>query len=117
MGILSWILFGLIAGALGKLIDLEDSTKHVLTLGPILPARELLGEMLLELNQPQQALNEFETVLKDSPNRLNALAGAARAAELSGRKEQARNYYLEIEESCKNASGERQSFDRSLGKC
>lgn len=93
--------------------DLEDSTKHVLTLGPILPARELLGEMLLELNKPQQALNEYEKALKDAPNRLNALAGAARAAELAGKTEQARSYYVKIEESCKNATGDRPTLDHA----
>src|SRR5262249_20184101 len=50
--------------------DLEDSTeKHPVTPGPVVPARELLGEMLLELNQPAQALVEFEASLVREPNR------------------------------------------------
>jgi hypothetical protein len=63
----------------------EDRTdKHNVTPGVILPARELLGEMLLELKQPAQAMIEFEATLRSAPNRFNALAGAARAAKLSG---------------------------------
>src|SRR5260221_5086643 len=64
--------------------DLEDKTdKHPVTPGPILPARELLGELFMELNQPALALPEFEMVLRNSPRRFYATYGAARAAELS----------------------------------
>ena len=74
--------------------ELEASTaKHPVTPGPIIPARELLGDMLLELKQPEQALREFEASLGDSPNRFNGLYGAARAAELSGDKKKAGDYY------------------------
>ena len=74
--------------------DLEDSTeKHPVTPGAILPARELLGDLLLELNEPQQALKEFEASLIVSPNRFNGLYGAAKAAELSGDREKARSFY------------------------
>jgi len=63
----------------------EDKTdKHNVTPGVILPARELLGEMLLELKQPAQAMAEFEATLSTAPNRFNSLSGAARAAKLSG---------------------------------
>jgi hypothetical protein len=65
--------------------DLEDSTeKHPVTPGLIVPARELLAEMLLEMNQPAQALKEFEASHLKEPNRFRGLYGAARAAELSG---------------------------------
>src|SRR5713101_3304683 len=68
--------------------DHEDSTdKHPVTPGVILPARELLGEMLLELKQPAEALAEFEGTLRTAPDRYNALSGAARAAKLSGNVE------------------------------
>ena len=64
--------------------DLDDATdKHPVTPGAILPAREQLGELLLELNQPTAALREFETSLRTSPNRFNGLYGAARAARLA----------------------------------
>src|SRR5262249_23877227 len=61
----------------------EDTTeKSAVTPGPIVPARELLGEMLLLLNQPQQALAAFERSQRAEPNRYRGLAGAARAAAL-----------------------------------
>ncbi|HEU4478436.1 MAG TPA: hypothetical protein VFR80_07950 [Pyrinomonadaceae bacterium] len=64
--------------------DLDDATdKHPVTPGAILPAREQLGELLLELKQPTAALHEFETSLSTAPNRFNGLYGAARAARLA----------------------------------
>jgi tetratricopeptide (TPR) repeat protein len=64
--------------------DLDDATeKHPVTPGAILPAREQLGELLLELKQPSAALQEFETSLRSAPNRFNGLYGAARAARLA----------------------------------
>ncbi|MBA2704204.1 MAG: hypothetical protein H0U60_10165 [Blastocatellia bacterium] len=67
--------------------DLDDATdKHPVTPGAILPAREQLGELLLELKQPTAALQEFETSLRSAPNRFNGLYGAARAARLAADK-------------------------------
>ena len=64
--------------------DLDDATdKHPVTPGAILPAREQLGELLLELKQPSAALQEFETSLRSAPNRFNGLYGAARAARFA----------------------------------
>jgi tetratricopeptide (TPR) repeat protein len=77
--------------------DLEDSTeKHPVTPGPVLPAREMLGELFMELNRPALALPEFERVLKSSPKRFNATYGAARAAELSGDRVKAKERYAEL---------------------
>jgi hypothetical protein len=77
--------------------ELEDATeKHPVTPGPIVPARELLGELLLELKQPAQALREFETSLRASPNRFHGLSGAARAAQHAGDAEKARGYYAKL---------------------
>ena len=65
--------------------ELDDATdKHPVTPGAILPAREQLGELLLELKQPVAALQEFETSLRSAPNRFNGLYGAARAREACG---------------------------------
>ena len=65
--------------------DLEDSMeKHIVTPGPVVPARELLGEMLLETMQPADALAAFEASAKREPNRLRGIYGAAQAAALSG---------------------------------
>lgn len=88
--------------------DHEDRTdKHNVTPGVILPARELLGEMLLELKQPAQAMVEFETTLRTAPNRFNALSGAARAAKLSGDNERAKTYYAKLLALCEHADGDR----------
>src|SRR5207253_5003266 len=77
--------------------DLEDSTdKSPVTPGAIVPARELLGELLLELREPQQALKEFEASLLVSPNRFNGLYGAAKAAELSGDRAKAGRLYAKL---------------------
>jgi hypothetical protein len=83
--------------ALRAAADLEDSTeKSPVTPGSILPAREMLGDFLLEVNQPRKALDAYERSLKDSPNRLNGLSGAARAAQLAGDREKARGYYVQV---------------------
>ena len=86
----------------------EDRTdKYNVTPGVILPARELLGEMLLELKQPAQAMTEFEATLRTAPNRFNALAGAALAAKLSGDQEKAKTYYAKLLAICQHADGDR----------
>ena len=77
--------------------DLEDATeKHPVTPGAILPAREMLGDLLRELNQSPLALKEYETVLKSSPNRFNSVYGVARSRELSGDHKKARAYYAKL---------------------
>ena len=88
--------------------DLEDKTeKHPVTPGPVLPARELLAELLMELNQPALALPEFEKVLQTSPKRFNATYGVARAAELSGNRKKAGESYSELLQICSHADAER----------
>jgi tetratricopeptide (TPR) repeat protein len=82
----------------------EDATeKNAVTPGPIAPARELLGEMLLEMRQPADALKEFQATLKKEPNRFRALYGAARAASLAGDKAAARTYYTQLVKICPKA--------------
>jgi hypothetical protein len=77
--------------------DREDRTeKNAVTPGPIAPARELLGEMLLQLEQPADALAAFETTLKKEPNRYRALAGAAEAAKRSTNDAAMRKYYGQL---------------------
>jgi tetratricopeptide (TPR) repeat protein len=77
--------------------DAEDNTeKHVTTPGPLRPARELYGMTLLERGMPRDALAAFETTLKKEPNRYNALAGAATAAERLGDATKAKQYYLKL---------------------
>jgi tetratricopeptide (TPR) repeat protein len=91
--------------------DLEDSTeKHPVTPGSIIPARELLGELLLEMKKPQEALTAFEISLEGSPNRLNGLYGAARAAELSGDLKKAQGYYTQLLSLTNQADGDREAL-------
>ncbi len=67
--------------------DEEDAIEKLpVTPGPIVPAREQLGYLLLEQNHPDLALKEFETALANAPGRRGAMQGAARSAELAGRK-------------------------------
>lgn len=83
--------------------DMEDRTeKLAITPGPLAPARELMGEMLLELKEPAQALEQFEATLKKEPNRFRALYGAARAAQLGGKRETSRKYYAELLKLCEH---------------
>lgn len=94
--------------------ELEDSTeKHPVTPGPIFPAREMLGELLLELNHPEQALKEFETSRQREPNRFNGIYGAARAAELSGDRDKARQYYQSLIGLCEQADSERPELQQA----
>ena len=77
--------------------DLDDATdKHPVTPGAILPAREQLGELLLELKRPAEALREYQASLTRAPRRLAGLYGAARAAKLAGNASDASRYYAEL---------------------
>ncbi|MGZ7091043.1 MAG: hypothetical protein ACXVKH_16385 [Candidatus Angelobacter sp.] len=77
--------------------ELEDGTeKNAITPGPLAPARELLGELLLELKRPAEALKEFEATLTKEPNRFRSLYGAAEAAKLAGNRQAAQTYFREL---------------------
>jgi hypothetical protein len=81
--------------------NMEDGTeKSVVTPGPLSPARELLGEMLLETNEPTKALVQFEATLKKEPRRFRSLYGAAHAAQLSGSSELSQKYFGELLAVC-----------------
>jgi len=81
--------------------QLEERTgKHPVTPGPPLPAWELLGDMLLEIGQPADALATYEASLREAPNRFNSLYGAARAAELSQNMARAREFYAALLAQC-----------------
>jgi tetratricopeptide (TPR) repeat protein len=99
--------------------ELEDGTeKSALTPGPLSPARELLGEMLLQMNEPTQALEQFEATLKKEPRRFRSLYGAAHAAQLSGSRATSQNYFRELLRVCahsdKPARSELQEAQRSI---
>ena len=88
--------------------DLEDrNEKHIVTPGRIVPARELLAEMLLQLNQPEAALKEYEASQVREPNRFRSYAGAARAAEQSGDRAKAAAHYAKLVKLAKNADTSR----------
>ena len=88
--------------------DLEDSTeKHPVTPGPVVPAREMLGDMLAESGEPRQALKEFETALVASPGRFGSLLGAARAAKSSGDVKKAKDFYSKLTAMCDQADSDR----------
>jgi len=72
-----------------------------------LPTRELLGDLLLDLHQPEQALAEYEASMLLAPNRFNGLYGAARAADLSGNQDKAKTYYTQLITLCDKADTER----------
>jgi len=94
--------------------DAEDATeKHPVTPGSIKPARELLGEMLIDLGQPAAALKEFEASHRVEPNRFQGLYGAARAAELAGDRETARLYYAGLVTLGKGADGDRPEMKKA----
>jgi tetratricopeptide (TPR) repeat protein len=77
--------------------DLEDKNeKHIVTPGRVLPARELLGEMLFEQGQPAAALKEFEASQVREPNRLRNYWDSARAAEAMGDRAKAVAYYQKL---------------------
>jgi hypothetical protein len=83
--------------------EMEDGTeKSAVTPGPLAPARELLGEMLLAMNQPALAMAEFEATLKKEPGRFRTLYGAARAAQLTGNSEVSRRYFRELLKVCEH---------------
>jgi tetratricopeptide (TPR) repeat protein len=84
--------------------DLEDrNEKHIVTPGRIVPARELLGEMLLEVKQPDAALKEFEASQRREPNRFRNYLGSARAAEMAGDRAKAAGYYQKLLALAKDA--------------
>ena len=74
-----------------RVVDLEDSDeKHIVTPGRLLPARELLADMLLQGEDPGAAFVEYETSLLREPNRFRSLAGAAQSARGAGKLDEAR---------------------------
>jgi uncharacterized protein HemY len=68
----------------------------VITPGPLAPARELLGELLLESKRPAEALVEFESTLKREPNRFWSLYGAAEAAKANGDQQKTKQYFSRL---------------------
>jgi hypothetical protein len=77
--------------------ELEGRTsKHPITPGDVVPADELLGDMLLEMNRPAEALVAYERDLQGQPNRFNGIYGAAVAAKRSGQAEKSKLYFEQL---------------------
>jgi hypothetical protein len=97
-----------------KAADAEDGTdKAAISPGPIAPARELLGEMLLEAGQPKEALVAFEATMQKEPNRFRGAYGAARAAEAAGDRTLAAKYYKQVLTIAQGADGKRPELQRA----
>jgi len=89
-------------------VEIERNTsKHPVTPGDVLPAIELLGDMLLELNKPLEALKAYEENLKGHPDRFNGIYGAAIAAKQSGNNTKATNYFNQLIELTKDSNSDR----------
>lgn len=85
----------------------SETSKHPVTPGEILPADELLADMLLVLNKPQEALTAYELNLKRRPNRFNGIYGAAVAANLIGDIEKATKYFEILLKQTENVVSDR----------
>jgi Tfp pilus assembly protein PilF len=94
--------------------DIEDATdKASVSPGPMAPARELLGTMLLEAGQPADALAALEATLAKEPNRFLTLSAAAQAAEDSGDADKARQYYQQLLTVAASADSERTGLEQA----
>lgn len=78
-----------------------------------LPAREMLADMLLEMGRSQEALAEYERSMKVDPNRFNALAGAAHAAEMANQPQKATLYYAQLLKNCSTSDSDRPELARA----
>jgi tetratricopeptide (TPR) repeat protein len=96
--------------------DREDSIdKHPVTPGALLPVREMLADLLLENGSAAEALKEYEAVLKTSPRRFLATAGAAKAADKAGDKAKGRAYATQLLEIARNAEVSRPELTWARG--
>ncbi len=87
--------------------------KHPVTPGPLMPAREQLGEMLLAMQRPAEAQREFEAVQQTEPRRFRAVNGAAMAAEQAGDRDAARRHYGQLVEIAARAESPLPDLDRA----
>jgi hypothetical protein len=93
--------------AMRAAVAAEDRTeKHPVTPGPIIPARELLGDMLMLAGKHKEAIMAYEHSMQLEPNRFRGFAGAARAAELAGDKLKAKTYYKRLLDLASSGDGD-----------
>src|SRR5207245_1688432 len=99
-------------GILRRAADAEDILgKHPVSPGALVPAREQLGDLLLALDRPKEAQQEFEAALKIYPGRFRGLYGAARAAGQIGEKESASRYYAKLAAQTTKAASSRDELN------
>src|SRR5664279_1438036 len=92
--------------------DMEDKTeKSPVTPGEVLPAKELLADMLLQMNKPGEALEAYEADLKKHPNRFNGLYGAGLAAERSNNFEKANTWYQQLTNNANSIKSNRPELE------
>jgi tetratricopeptide (TPR) repeat protein len=100
----AWLAFatGKPDEAFAKMKTAADRDGHSMRMGglPGVPAREMLGDLLLELHRPTEALAAYQSVLTVSPNRFDSLYGAARAAQLAGDMAVAKQYFEQLKRMC-----------------
>ena len=111
----AWILHGdgqndEAIAALKKVADHEDSVGEEQT---SMPAREMLADLLLDLNRPTEALAEYRGDLKFNPKRFDGLYGAGRAAEIAGQSKQAAEYYALLVQTCDGGTSERPELKKA----
>ncbi len=94
--------------------DAEDATeKHPVTPGHVLPAREQLGDLLLEQGHAADALAAYEASLSVAPGRFNSLLGALRAAGKAGQPDRARQHAATLAALCAKSDGTRRGLDEA----
>jgi hypothetical protein len=99
---------------LGAAADAEDATdKSAISPGPLAPARELFGDMLLEAGKPKEALAAFEATMKKEPNRFRGLSGGASAAAAAGDRTKATAYYQRLLDVAKESDTERPELQQA----
>ena len=91
----------------------SQTSKHPVTPGEVLPADELLGDMLLALNKPKEALDAYEVNLKGHPHRFNGIYGAAVAAKQIGNTEKATSYFKQLIELTKDSNSKRPELEEA----
>lgn len=93
-------------------VALEDKTeKHPVTPGEVIPAREWLGDMLMAMNKPAEALVEYKADLVKHPNRFNALYGAGLSAKRSHHEDEAVNYFASLTRNAGNVPSGRPELE------
>lgn len=95
------------ADALNILRDISTKEEGIFAPDGGTAAHEMLGDMLIEMGRPEQALSEYEAELKLSPNRFNSLYGAGRAAELTEQPSKATRYYQQLLKACAGGNSTR----------